>query len=210
MTGSDVAIPRGAALTDIAVVLGCSLAYVGASLAGVRIGWIIPVVVLVLGGYGWFVLRRRGETWRDYGVRTDNLPAAGRLAGLWTLLAALAIAGWAAYHDAMLWRPEMALLLPLYPAWGLIQQFIFQGLLHRRLMQVLNSRPLALATTAGAFGLVHVDDWRVAALTVVGGAGWSYCYQRAPNIPVLGVSHGVLAALAYPLVLSDNPLQRIF
>ena len=203
-------VTRRAALADVATVLGCSAAYVLASLAGVRIGWIMPVVAVVLLSYGWLVLRHRGETWRDYGVRSDNLLAAAKLVGAWTLLAAAAMVAWAFALDVRLWRAEMAVMLPLYPAWGVVQQFIFQGLLHRRLMRLLGGRLLPVVATASAFGLVHVDDWRLATLTSVAALGWSYCYQREPNIWVLGLSHGLLGALAYPLVLGENPLDRLF
>jgi len=203
-------VTRRAALADVAVVLGCSVAYLVASLAGVRIGWIVPVVAVVLLSYGWFVLRQRGETWRDYGVRGDNVLPAGKLVGAWTLVAAVGIIGWATLRETPLWRAELVVMLPLYPAWGLIQQFIFQGLLHRRLIRLLGVRLLPLVATAAAFGLVHVDDWRLAALTMVAGLGWSYCYQREPNVWVLGLSHGMLGALAYPLLLGENPLDRLF
>lgn len=203
-------VTRRAALADVATVLGCSAAYVLASLAGVRIGWIMPVVAVVLLSYGWLVLRHRGETWRDYGVRSDNLLAAAKLVGAWTLLAAAAMVAWAFALDVRLWRAEMAVMLPLYPAWGVVQQFIFQGLLHRRLVRLLGGRLLPVVATASAFGLVHVDDWRLATLTSVAALGWSYCYQREPNIWVLGLSHGLLGALAYPLVLGENPLDRLF
>jgi membrane protease YdiL (CAAX protease family) len=202
-------ISRRAAVADVAVVLGCSAVYVVVSLAGVRIGWIMPIVAVVLVAYGWLVLRRRKETWRDYGVRIDNLVPASRLVGAWTLIAAAAILGWAHFRGATLWHADLAIMLPLYPAWGFVQQFIFQGIVHRRLIGLV-ARPLALILTAAAFGLVHVDDRRVAALTAVAGLGWSYCYQREPNIWLLGLSHGLLAALAYPLVIGENPLQRLF
>jgi hypothetical protein len=63
------------ATLDVSVVGGCSGAYMVASLLRVPIGWNIPVVVGVLVGYWLFVLRRRSDTWRDYGLRSDNLAA---------------------------------------------------------------------------------------------------------------------------------------
>ena len=203
-------VTRRAALADVATVLGCSGAYVLASLTGARIGWIVPVVAVVLLSYGWLVLRHRGETWRDYGVRSDNLLLATKIVGAWTLVAAAAMVTWAVARDAQLWHAEVATILPLYPAWGVVQQFIFQGLLHRRLIRLLGGRLLPIVATATAFGLVHLDDWRLAALTSVAALGWSYCYQREPNVWVLGLSHGLLGALAYPLVLGENPLNRLF
>lgn len=198
------------ALLDAVVVLGCSAAYLAADLAGLPIGWIIPVVVAVLAGYGLLVLRRRGETWREFGLRLDNLGAAGWRVGCFTLAAAAAMIVAAMVHKRPVWRPELAVMLPLYPLWGLVQQFIFQGILHRALLVLLPNRTAALVVNSLAFGLVHVSDPRVAGLTAAAGAVWSWFYQRWPNIWVLGVSHGILAALAYPLLLDENPVERFW
>lgn len=195
---------------DVLVVAGCSSAYVVASLLHVPIGWIIPVVVCVLICYLLFVLGRRSQTWRDYGLRSDNLAAAAWRIGCWTLVAAGLIVAWAIHRDNSLVRPELLILLPLYPLWGLVQQFIFQGILHRALLVMIPSRSVALTVNSVAFASVHVADWPVVALTFVAGFCWSWFYQRWPNIWVLGVSHGVLAGLTYPLLLSENPLERFF
>ncbi len=63
--------------------------------------------------------------------------------------------------------------------------------------------------TAVAFSLVHAGSLRLVALTLISGWVWSWIYQRGANLWVLGLSHGVLAALAYPLLLGDNPLGRL-
>ena len=47
------------------------------------------------------------------------------------------------------------------------------------------------------------------ALTAVAGTGWSILHLRWPNVIVLGISHGILAALTYPLLLDGDPLALI-
>jgi hypothetical protein len=47
------------------------------------------------------------------------------------------------------------------------------------------------------------------ALTAVAGTGWSILHLRWPNVLALGLSHGVLAALTYPLLLEGDPLALI-
>jgi len=67
---------------------------------------------------------------------------------------------------------------------------------------------LTLLLTSLAFALVHLGSSTLVALTFVAAFFWSWIYARHPNLWPLGISHGILAALTYPLVLGDNPLQR--
>lgn len=203
-------ITKKQAASDVLIVAGCSGGYVIASLLHVPSGLKIPVVVCVLIGYAVFVLARRSQSWRDYGVRCDNLVASAWRVGAWTVLAAGVIITWAILHGTSLWRPELLIMLPLYPLWGLVQQFIFQGILHRALLVLLPQRSLALILNSVAFASVHITDWRLVALTFVAGIAWSWFYQRWPNVWVLGISHGILASLTYPLLLTENPLAGFF
>lgn len=47
---------------------------------------------------------------------------------------------------------------------------------------------------------------------VTRGAAWAdvTIVLGCSNIWLLGLSHGLLAALAYPLVLGENPVSRLF
>lgn len=128
--------------------------------------------------------------------------------GVWALIAGVAVL-FAVYAIVVLSpRGELLVMLPLYPVWGVVQQLIFQGVVHRRLLLLVNHRGLAVLLTALAFALVHVGSWPLVGLTFAAGLAWSRLFQIYPNVWVLGLSHGVLAALVYPLVLGDNPLQR--
>lgn len=198
------------ALMDVIVVGGGSFAYVIASLFSAPVLWIVVAVVAVLGWYGVFVLARRRHAWSEYGVRTDNLRIATKWIGNWTAVC-VALAGVSAVllkHS--LNRPEVFILLALYPFWGIVQQFIFQGILHRALLRLCNSRWLALLLCAVAFSSVHVADIRVVGLTFIGGLFWSWFYQRFPNIWILGLSHATIGAFVYPWLLAENPLESFF
>ncbi len=211
MTASSLRneITRREAMSDVAVVLGCATVYVVAGNAGIGGRWLIAAVGLLLMTYAVLVLARRGERFRDFGLRGDNLRAAAKSVGAWTVPAAVAIIGFALLRGESLFRPELLVMLPLYPMWGVVQQSIFQGVLHRRLLSLVESRRLAVLLTATAFALVHLGSWPLVGLTFVAGLMWSWLFQRYPNVWMLGVSHGVLAALAYPLVLADDPLSRM-
>ncbi len=198
------------ATVDIIVVAGCSAIYVVASLFQLPIGWIVIFVFCVLTLYILGVLSRRKHTWRDYGIRADNFLQAGWRVGCWTVGAALALVIVSLSLGNTFSRPELLWLLPLYPLWGVVQQFIYQGILHRALMTCISRPNRALVVNSVLFAAVHAADWRVVCLTFVGGLCWSWFYQRWPNIWVLGISHGLLGAVAYPLLLGQNTLEHVF
>lgn len=202
-------VTRGQALRDVLFVLALCIAYVVLESLAVPKRWTFAGAGAALAAFGVVCVRRGAESWRDLGLRTDNLVPALGAAGLFTALAAAGIVAFAVLRNVPLWRSDMALLLPLYPVWGIVQQTIFQGVLHRRLHVVLRSAPLEVAVTSAAFALVHWGAVPLVALTLAAGVCWSLLFRRRPNTWALGLSHGVLAALAYPLVLGDAPLGRI-
>jgi len=131
--------------------------------------------------------------------------AAALLAGAFTLLAlgalaALALLG-ARSGDATLaarfLNPNFLFAVPLYFAWALLQQFIFQFYFFGRLLHVA-PQPVAIAVTAIAFASVHFPRWPVMAVTLVAGLYWTWLYLRHRNLWVLAASHALLgAALHY-------------
>ena len=195
-------------VADLTFLVTCGAAYVVASNSGVGVWALIAGVAVLFAVYAIVVLSPRGETWRDYGMRTDNMRPAARVVGVWTATGAALILGWGLVNGETFFRGELLVMLPLYPVWGVVQQLIFQGVVHRRLLLLVNHRGLAVLLTALAFALVHVGSWPLVGLTFAAGLAWSRLFQIYPNVWVLGLSHGVLAALVYPLVLGDNPLQR--
>ncbi|HAK95225.1 MAG TPA: hypothetical protein DCM87_09535 [Planctomycetes bacterium] len=208
-TGRESGVTRGQALRDVLFVLGLCVAYVVLELLAVPKRWTFAGVGVALAAFGVVRVRSGTESWRDLGLRMDNLLPALGAAGLFTALAATGIAAYAVLRNVPLWRSDMALLLPLYPVWGIVQQTIFQGVLHRRLRVVLRSAPLEVAVTSVAFGLVHWGNMALVVLTLAAGICWSLLFRCRPNTWALGLSHGALAALAYPLVLGEAPLGRI-
>jgi len=95
------------------------------------------------------------------------------------------------------------LILALYPLWGLVQQFLLGALLARNLREFL---PPAAVVPAAAllFGLAHAPDWTLSALAFAAALVWIPIYLWRPNLWVLGISHGMLGALAYYAVLGRD------
>ncbi len=208
MSKRPINMSRRAAIVDVAVVLTVAGGYVVAEALGVRKLWSYLGAAFALLAFGLFVWRRRPDTWRDLGFRTDNLRAAAPRVGIVTLAFAAVLAIWALALHHRIWSQQSTLLLALYPVWALVQQGVFQGVLHRRLIMLLSSRWAPTVLTALAFGAVHWGNPRLVALTLCAGTAWALLYRAWPNVWLLGASHSLLAALAYPAVIGDIPLSR--
>jgi uncharacterized protein len=98
-------------------------------------------------------------------------------------------------------------ILVLLPLWGLMQQYILQAFIYRRLRFILVPAQLspnetalrvrlAIFSAAALFALVHAPNLPLMALSLAGGLIWSWVYERAPNLFALGLSHCLMSAVA--------------
>jgi hypothetical protein len=97
---------------------------------------------------------------------------------------------------ARLLRPTLLAALILFVPWAAAQQTLFQFYVLGRLRALLpGTPPAALAALNGLlFGLVHVPEWDVTLITVVGGAVWSWNYLGDRCLAPLALSHAVMGA----------------
>jgi CAAX protease family protein len=197
------------AVVDVCVVAGVSISYVVLEALSVPKRWTFLLAAIVLAAYVVYLVRKRPHSWRDLGFRTDNLRAALVPVGAFTAVAALGLVVWAVVRGVPLWNSQVPVLLAVYPAWALVQQLAFQGLLHRGLAVLVRPPALAVLVTAASFAAVHAGNALLVALTFAAGVAWSSIWRRRPNLWLLAASHTILAALAYPLVLGDAPLWRV-
>lgn len=93
-----------------------------------------------------------------------------------------------------------------YLPWALLQQTLFQFYLLGRLRALLPfSSPLQLSLINGVlYGLVHLPNWPVAAVTIAGGFFWSYSYHRDRYVLPIAVSHAVLGSTFYYWILGQD------
>lgn len=200
-------LSRRAALEMSAVVL-TGVGHLVASSQGVS-GAYIPVVVVGWGGY----VGARAATDAGYlgelGLTREALGPAFRDA---SVVAAVSLAGMAAVGAAQGSLKADATLLPLlvlYPAWGLTQQTLVQGMLTRH-MDAAGLPALAVVpTTAVAFGSVHVPNWPLVGATTALGGVFSLNYLQHRNVWPLGLYHGVLGAAFYVWVLDRDPWREL-
>jgi uncharacterized protein len=147
--------------------------------------------------------RRDPQVLREWGFRRQNLlPAAAASAGV------LVVVGAAMFCVQLLrgplWLPRnFWLTLALYPLWGIVQQFLMNGIIARNLARRMPPAATALCTAA-LFAVAHAPDAPLMGLTFIAACIWVPIYLRWGNLWPLGVSHGLLGAIAYYVLMGRD------
>lgn len=143
----------------------------------------------------------------EWGVRWRVIGGASRGALLVTLpgVALIFAAGWAlgTLHDR---RDFLGSFVPLV-VWGVGQQWVLQTVLLRE-AQRASSRRVGIVVAAALFGLLHLPNPLLTAVTIVGAVCWCAIYDRYPNIVPLAVSQG-LGTLALRHAFDPETLGRL-
>ena len=116
-----------------------------------------------------------------------------------TVLAFYAWCVWTGHHVSYV---NLLLAFCLYFPWALLQQSIFMIYLLGRLRVVFSwASPLVLAGLNGtAYGLVHLPNTTLAAVTIVAGMVWTYAYLRDRQLLPIVLSHAILGSTFYYFV----------
>lgn len=91
-------------------------------------------------------------------------------------------------------QPDLARNMLLYPFWGIAQQAFFQGYVHVRLRDTTGERAAAYLA-ALLFGVCHLGNLPLAAVTLAAGLAFSTIFRWAPSVWPLGVAHGALGVV---------------
>ena len=142
--------------------------------------------------------RLRTETLSVIGFRFDNfLKALSLLAAPVVVTALLCLlVGWkmGTSVNFLRWHPNryLAMQFTVGFCWALAQQYVLQGFVNRRAM-ILAGRGWGSILIVGAiFGLLHLPNIWITAITFVGGVIWAAAYQRVPNLFALAITHSVM------------------
>jgi membrane protease YdiL (CAAX protease family) len=192
-------------LAELVAMSGLLLSYIW-GWAGTFRGDFTLCLVLYL-GVGLAAHLRAGESPADIGLRLDNLGSASREALLATvpigliLLGTGALLGGLEFPAPALWPRELLEGI----AWGTLQQYGLLCIFYRRFGELLPGRPGPLLAASAVFGLLHLPNPFLTAMTFGAGALSCWLYRRTPNLVVLGAMHGVIAFMmvgALPAILT--------
>lgn len=167
---------------------------------------VFEIVVLVIGWLGYLVslVARDRPRLAEMGFRREGLRASAAaafgFAGLAT--AGMGLWGWRAGTLAI--SANVVILAVLYPIYGLVQQWLVQGVFARQLARRAPAAVTVLAT-ATMFGLLHLPDRLAAVATFVLGFALVPIYLRWRNLWALGFVHGWLAIPMYFWVAGVDP-----
>ena len=148
------------------------------------------------------VLRRWG--FRKAGMEEAAvLTGAALLAGggfcvVYALVSGNAVVNW-----------NLPLTLLLYPAWGLIQQFLLVALLADNVMALKREQTpefVVVMFSALVFSAIHFPETDLMIATFFLGAATTLIFFRTRNIWLIGALHGWFATLFYYLVMAEDVL----
>jgi membrane protease YdiL (CAAX protease family) len=150
--------------------------------------------------------RVRGESWREIGFTTRHFGLALRLVVMPTLIACAAFTAVGYLAGSFHRTTHFWSNLLVVPVWALVQQYVLQGFIYRRVRFLLlnplapeNERKrrtkLVVVTAAAIFSLTHAPNLALMILTFAGGLIWSWVYERAPNLFAIALSHAVISLM---------------
>jgi len=164
----------------------------GYSKAIIAVPVALAIVVVILSH------RLRSESLREIGFRFDNFWRALSLLAAPVVVTALlcVVVGWklGTPVNFLRWHPNryLALQFAVGFGWALAQQYVLQGFVNRRAMVLVGRGWQSVLIVAAVFGLLHLPNIRIAAITFVGGLIWAAVYQRVPNLFALAITHSVM------------------
>ena len=169
---------------------------------------IVFTSVAVLAWGAWLATRDR-ETLRGWGLTRKNLVPAFTAATAFAAPAALAMFAWGWFTGEGLVPAHAVICLIVYPAWGLVQQLLVQGLVTKNLVEVGGRPAAAVVVSSALFGLVH---WPYPVLMVATfglGLVFAPLWLRWRNLWPLALYHGWLGTILYYQVIGEDPLRRV-
>lgn len=163
----------------------------------------------------WFVflltrMRRDPAALREWGFTGQGFGRGVRMLIPFACAALVVTVGYGLLAGTLLFTWRLFLLLALYPAWGLFQQFLVVGLFAGNLRK-LGRLPgwLIIVVTVLVFAAIHLPS---IPLVIVAGlmiAITTGVYFETGNLYALGLFHGWVASLAYFFVLGSDPLSDL-
>lgn len=146
---------------------------------------------------------------RVWGLRRDNFWRSLRAQLCFAVPAAAALYGVGLFLGSVPLPVTFWLTLALYPLWGIAQQFALQNMIVNNLRALISHDVARAFVAALLFGLSHYPRALLVLLSFAAGFCFTLIYQRHRNLWAVGCVHGLLGAMAYYVVLQEDPGAKI-
>jgi membrane protease YdiL (CAAX protease family) len=148
-----------------------------------------------------------------WGFRTDNFKKVLRKFLPFGIISAIVFIGIGIYQGSINYDWHIIPILVIYPAWGVIQQFLLIALTAGNLQDLTGQRlnkGTIIFIAAVLFASVHYPyPWLIAG-TFLLAIFYGLTYLKERNIYVLGLFHGWLGGIFYYTVLERDPFLEMF
>lgn len=166
--------------------------------------------VAAWGCYLAWILSRRIVTLESLGFRSEGFMSSIN-AGLLLAVPGVAVMAAVGLKFGMVEGVSKGfwILLPVYPVWGLAQQFALQVLVARNLRGMIGKESFVALMAGTIFSLAHFPNFMLMALTFPAGVFITWIFGRYRNMWAAGVLHGILGASAYYFMLGQDPGSQL-
>lgn len=179
-------------------------------------GWLNRRLTFVVGAclfwLGFVVVRAIADAsvLSEWGFTSGNLRSGFRMLLPAAVLSASAFAVYGLLTGNLLMRWHFALVCLIYPAWGLVQQFLIVALLAGNLRKHSRISEWGVVVLAAlVFAVAHLPSPPLAAAAFVLALITTRVYFRTRNLWPLGVFHGWYATSLYFFALGQDPWKTV-
>jgi hypothetical protein len=161
-------------------------------------------------GYILHRLRTTPGLTEQWGFSKVNLGSSLLIVLPVSLGAVAAVVGYGLASGTALLHWHIIPVVLLYPAWGVVQQFLLVVLVAGNLDRISRGRLPRLfivLPTALLFALVHIPVPLLMGATALMGVFTTSLFLRYRNVWPLGLFHGLVATALYYFVLGEDPLR---
>ena len=203
-------VPRE--VRELAAVLATATAHLAWPLTDLSRALLVVPLVIGWALHVWITARRDPDALDHWGLRRAGLgPTAAACAAL-IAIAGPAMVAWGLAHGADP-SPGMLVAIVCYPAWGLVQQLLVQGVVTggvSRLPGRLGHPAVATGVSATSFSLAHWPEPMLMAGTLLLGLVLAPIWLRWRNLWPLAFAHGWLGTALYYFVMMRDPMAGYF
>ncbi len=180
------------------------------------LNWRFPFVIAAIVLWSTYIIyqyRKQRDVLSHWGFTRNNFGKVVRMLLPFGLVAVVSFVFIGIYQGTINITWHVIPILLTYPIWGTIQQFLLIALVGGNLQDLEKNRMnlhLIVISAAVIFALVHYPYYWLMGGTFLLAILYGYIYMRARNLYVLGLFHGILAALFYYTVLDQDPFLNTF